>query len=146
MTLEAWCRMSGEIKIRTQSNNYDHKESLDLVNTCVHERNVQIEVHGRCCCSPTEKKNHLCANSVLKSTLIVHNATRKVLKFCHVTTITAMCLQRNLLCVSGGVPATEPLRRGLNELSDVCQHVLNTFEVSLHVSFKSLSLNQHLTL
>uniref|UniRef100_A0A8D3AJT7 DNA-directed RNA polymerases I and III subunit RPAC2 n=1 Tax=Scophthalmus maximus TaxID=52904 RepID=A0A8D3AJT7_SCOMX len=29
----------------------------------------------------------------------------------------------------GGVAATEPLRRGLNELSDVCQHVLNTFQL-----------------
>uniref|UniRef100_A0A3P8WPX9 DNA-directed RNA polymerases I and III subunit RPAC2 n=1 Tax=Cynoglossus semilaevis TaxID=244447 RepID=A0A3P8WPX9_CYNSE len=29
----------------------------------------------------------------------------------------------------GGVAATEPLRRGLNELTDVCQHVLNTFQV-----------------
>uniref|UniRef100_A0A672Z0R2 DNA-directed RNA polymerases I and III subunit RPAC2 n=1 Tax=Sphaeramia orbicularis TaxID=375764 RepID=A0A672Z0R2_9TELE len=29
----------------------------------------------------------------------------------------------------GSVPATEPLRRGLNELNDVCQHVLNTFQV-----------------
>uniref|UniRef100_A0A669BG99 RNA polymerase I and III subunit D n=1 Tax=Oreochromis niloticus TaxID=8128 RepID=A0A669BG99_ORENI len=28
----------------------------------------------------------------------------------------------------GGIPAAEPLRRGLNELSDVCQHVLNTFQ------------------
>ncbi|KAM8849030.1 DNA-directed RNA polymerases I and III subunit RPAC2 [Synchiropus picturatus] len=28
----------------------------------------------------------------------------------------------------GGIPATEVLRRGLNELSDVCQHVLNTFQ------------------
>lgn len=37
------------------------------------------------------------------------------------------------LSVSGGLPATEPLRRGLNELSDVCQHVLNTFQVSLCV-------------
>jgi len=35
--------------------------------------------------------------------------------------------------VSGGIPATEPLRRGLNELSDVCQHVLNTFQVSPRV-------------
>uniref|UniRef100_A0AAZ3NU53 DNA-directed RNA polymerases I and III subunit RPAC2 n=1 Tax=Oncorhynchus tshawytscha TaxID=74940 RepID=A0AAZ3NU53_ONCTS len=31
----------------------------------------------------------------------------------------------------GGVPAVEPLRRGLNELSDVCQHVLNTFQRSV---------------
>ena len=28
----------------------------------------------------------------------------------------------------GGVPATEPLRKGLNDLTDVCQHVLNTFQ------------------
>ncbi|XP_061542446.1 DNA-directed RNA polymerases I and III subunit RPAC2 isoform X2 [Phycodurus eques] len=27
-----------------------------------------------------------------------------------------------------GTPAVEPLRRGLTELRDVCQHVLNTFE------------------
>ena len=40
-------------------------------------------------------------------------------------------VMRYLLCVSGGVAATEPLRRGLNELNDVCQHVLNTFQVSL---------------
>ena len=49
-----------------------------------------------------------------------------------VTIINVGCfLQRSLLSVSGGVAATEPLRRGLNELSDVCQHVLNTFQVSL---------------
>ncbi|XP_067104107.1 DNA-directed RNA polymerases I and III subunit RPAC2 [Osmerus mordax] len=28
----------------------------------------------------------------------------------------------------GGLAAVEPLRRGLNELTDVCQHVLNTLE------------------
>ncbi|XP_043983448.1 DNA-directed RNA polymerases I and III subunit RPAC2 isoform X3 [Gambusia affinis] len=28
----------------------------------------------------------------------------------------------------GGVPAVEPLRSGLNDLHDVCQHVLNTFQ------------------
>ncbi|XP_010731207.1 DNA-directed RNA polymerases I and III subunit RPAC2 [Larimichthys crocea] len=32
----------------------------------------------------------------------------------------------------GGLPATEPLRRGLTELSDVCQHVLNTFEARVN--------------
>ncbi|XP_069505058.1 DNA-directed RNA polymerases I and III subunit RPAC2-like [Ambystoma mexicanum] len=31
----------------------------------------------------------------------------------------------------GGIPAVEPFRRGLNELIDVCQHVLNTFQVSM---------------
>ncbi|KAM4664127.1 DNA-directed RNA polymerases I and III subunit RPAC2 [Discoglossus pictus] len=30
-----------------------------------------------------------------------------------------------------GIPAVEPFRRGLNELLDVCQHVLNTFETSM---------------
>ncbi|NP_001088155.1 DNA-directed RNA polymerases I and III subunit RPAC2 [Xenopus laevis] len=30
-----------------------------------------------------------------------------------------------------GIPAVEPFRRGLNELVDVCQHVLNTFETSI---------------
>ncbi|XP_053555412.1 DNA-directed RNA polymerases I and III subunit RPAC2 [Bombina bombina] len=30
-----------------------------------------------------------------------------------------------------GMPAVEPFRRGLNELLDVCQHVLNTFETSM---------------
>lgn len=43
-----------------------------------------------------------------------------------------VCLQRYPLSVSGGLPATEPLRRGLNELNDVCQHVLNTFQVRTH--------------
>ncbi|MEQ2192095.1 DNA-directed RNA polymerases I and III subunit RPAC2 [Xenoophorus captivus] len=28
----------------------------------------------------------------------------------------------------GGIPAVEPLRNGLNDLHDVCQHVLNTFQ------------------
>lgn len=37
-----------------------------------------------------------------------------------------------LLSVSGGVPATEVLRRGLNELTDVCEHVLDTFQVNLN--------------
>lgn len=32
----------------------------------------------------------------------------------------------------GGIPAAEPLRRGLNELSDVCQHVLNTFQARVN--------------
>ncbi|XP_041050717.1 DNA-directed RNA polymerases I and III subunit RPAC2 [Carcharodon carcharias] len=31
----------------------------------------------------------------------------------------------------GGIPSVEPFRRGLNELMIVCQHVLNTFEVSM---------------
>ncbi|XP_054647716.1 DNA-directed RNA polymerases I and III subunit RPAC2 [Dunckerocampus dactyliophorus] len=31
-----------------------------------------------------------------------------------------------------GTPAIEPLRRGLNELCDVCQHVLNTFEAKVN--------------
>ncbi|XP_067853064.1 DNA-directed RNA polymerases I and III subunit RPAC2 isoform X2 [Heptranchias perlo] len=31
----------------------------------------------------------------------------------------------------GGIPSVEPFRRGLNELMTVCQHVLNTFEVSM---------------
>ncbi|KAE8584659.1 hypothetical protein XENTR_v10021054 [Xenopus tropicalis] len=30
-----------------------------------------------------------------------------------------------------GIPAVEPFRRGLTELVDVCQHVLNTFEASI---------------
>ncbi|XP_061542450.1 DNA-directed RNA polymerases I and III subunit RPAC2 isoform X5 [Phycodurus eques] len=30
-----------------------------------------------------------------------------------------------------GTPAVEPLRRGLTELRDVCQHVLNTFEANV---------------
>ncbi|XP_060783568.1 DNA-directed RNA polymerases I and III subunit RPAC2 isoform X2 [Neoarius graeffei] len=29
----------------------------------------------------------------------------------------------------GSLPATEPLRKGLNDLTDVCKHVLHTFEV-----------------
>uniref|UniRef100_A0A672HQH4 DNA-directed RNA polymerases I and III subunit RPAC2 n=1 Tax=Salarias fasciatus TaxID=181472 RepID=A0A672HQH4_SALFA len=37
----------------------------------------------------------------------------------------------------GGIPATEPLRRGLNELTDVCQHVLNTFQVDLSIFITS---------
>ncbi|KAM9740491.1 DNA-directed RNA polymerases I and III subunit RPAC2 [Menidia menidia] len=32
----------------------------------------------------------------------------------------------------GGVPAVEPLRRGLTELNDVCQHVLNTFQARVN--------------
>ncbi|KAG7329063.1 hypothetical protein KOW79_007237 [Hemibagrus wyckioides] len=31
----------------------------------------------------------------------------------------------------GGLPATEPLRKGLNDLTDVCKHVLHTFETQL---------------
>ncbi|XP_056145900.1 DNA-directed RNA polymerases I and III subunit RPAC2 isoform X2 [Lampris incognitus] len=31
----------------------------------------------------------------------------------------------------GGLPATEPLRKGLTELHDVCQHVLNTFQAQV---------------
>ncbi|KAM8999540.1 DNA-directed RNA polymerases I and III subunit RPAC2-like isoform 1-T3 [Sarcophilus harrisii] len=31
----------------------------------------------------------------------------------------------------GGLPAVEPFRQGLNELMDVCQHVLNKFEASI---------------
>ncbi|XP_078520601.1 DNA-directed RNA polymerases I and III subunit RPAC2-like [Lissotriton helveticus] len=31
----------------------------------------------------------------------------------------------------GGLPAVEPFRKGLNELIDVCQHVLNTFEIRM---------------
>ncbi|XP_001514864.2 DNA-directed RNA polymerases I and III subunit RPAC2-like isoform X1 [Ornithorhynchus anatinus] len=31
----------------------------------------------------------------------------------------------------GGLPAVEPFRQGLNELTDVCQHVLNKFEASV---------------
>ncbi|XP_028671815.1 DNA-directed RNA polymerases I and III subunit RPAC2 [Erpetoichthys calabaricus] len=31
----------------------------------------------------------------------------------------------------GGLPAIEPFRRGLTELNDLCQHVLNTFEMSV---------------
>ncbi|KAG8553237.1 hypothetical protein GDO81_003332 [Engystomops pustulosus] len=30
-----------------------------------------------------------------------------------------------------GLPAVEPFRKGLNDLMDVCQHVLNTFETSM---------------
>ncbi|XP_029462494.1 DNA-directed RNA polymerases I and III subunit RPAC2-like isoform X1 [Rhinatrema bivittatum] len=31
----------------------------------------------------------------------------------------------------GGLPAVEPFRRGLTELMDICQHVLNTFEANV---------------
>ncbi|GCB75673.1 DNA-directed RNA polymerases I and III subunit RPAC2-like [Scyliorhinus torazame] len=31
----------------------------------------------------------------------------------------------------GRIPSVEPFRRGLNELMTVCQHVLNTLEVSM---------------
>ncbi|XP_060741066.1 DNA-directed RNA polymerases I and III subunit RPAC2 [Tachysurus vachellii] len=31
----------------------------------------------------------------------------------------------------GGLPATEPLRKGLNDLTDVCKHVLHTFEAQV---------------
>ncbi|XP_069068229.1 DNA-directed RNA polymerases I and III subunit RPAC2-like [Pleurodeles waltl] len=31
----------------------------------------------------------------------------------------------------GGLPAVDPFRRGLNELTDVCQHVLKTFEIRM---------------
>ncbi|XP_058856683.1 DNA-directed RNA polymerases I and III subunit RPAC2 isoform X1 [Acipenser ruthenus] len=31
----------------------------------------------------------------------------------------------------GELPAVEPFRKGLNDLSGVCQHVLNTFETSM---------------
>ena len=48
-------------------------------------------------------------------------------------------LQRTLLCVSGGVPATEPLRRGLRDLTEVSQHVLNTFQVSLFIHHQSIT-------
>ncbi|XP_073497484.1 DNA-directed RNA polymerases I and III subunit RPAC2-like isoform X1 [Phyllobates terribilis] len=30
-----------------------------------------------------------------------------------------------------GLPAVEPFRKGLNDLMDACQHVLNTFENSM---------------
>ncbi|KAF3838025.1 hypothetical protein F7725_009793 [Dissostichus mawsoni] len=32
----------------------------------------------------------------------------------------------------GGVPATEPLRRGLRDLTEVSQHVLNTFQARVN--------------
>ncbi|XP_061582349.1 DNA-directed RNA polymerases I and III subunit RPAC2 [Cololabis saira] len=32
----------------------------------------------------------------------------------------------------GALPAVEPLRKGLNELNDVCQHVLNTFQARVN--------------
>lgn len=35
----------------------------------------------------------------------------------------AICL------LSGGVPAVEPLQKGFKDLHEVCQHVLNTFQV-----------------
>lgn len=50
---------------------------------------------------------------------------------------------KNRFSVSGGVAATEPLRRGLNELTDVCQHVLNTFQVRRNY-FPTVT--QHITL
>ncbi|XP_043910980.1 DNA-directed RNA polymerases I and III subunit RPAC2-like [Protopterus annectens] len=31
----------------------------------------------------------------------------------------------------GGIPAVDPFRQGLNDLTDVCQHILNTFEASV---------------
>ena len=34
----------------------------------------------------------------------------------------------------GGLPATDGLRKGLNELTEVCQHVLGTFQVSGHLA------------
>lgn len=37
----------------------------------------------------------------------------------------------NTIWYIGGVPAAEALRKGLSDLHEVCQHVLNTFEVSL---------------
>ncbi|XP_017275152.1 DNA-directed RNA polymerases I and III subunit RPAC2 [Kryptolebias marmoratus] len=32
----------------------------------------------------------------------------------------------------GGSPAVEPLRKGLNDLHEVCQHVLNTFQARVN--------------
>ncbi|KAM4732633.1 DNA-directed RNA polymerases I and III subunit RPAC2 [Anableps anableps] len=32
----------------------------------------------------------------------------------------------------GGIAAVEPLRSGLNDLHDVCQHVLNTFQARVN--------------
>ncbi|XP_012722303.2 DNA-directed RNA polymerases I and III subunit RPAC2 [Fundulus heteroclitus] len=32
----------------------------------------------------------------------------------------------------GGIPAVEPLQNGLNELHEVCQHVLNTFQARVN--------------
>uniref|UniRef100_A0A8C4XDY4 DNA-directed RNA polymerases I and III subunit RPAC2 n=1 Tax=Erpetoichthys calabaricus TaxID=27687 RepID=A0A8C4XDY4_ERPCA len=37
----------------------------------------------------------------------------------------------------GGLPAIEPFRRGLTELNDLCQHVLNTFEQVYSRSFST---------
>ncbi|XP_066571391.1 DNA-directed RNA polymerases I and III subunit RPAC2 [Amia ocellicauda] len=31
----------------------------------------------------------------------------------------------------GGLPAVDPFRHGLNELTEVCQHILHTFEASM---------------
>ncbi|KAF6717814.1 DNA-directed RNA polymerases I and III subunit RPAC2 [Oryzias melastigma] len=32
----------------------------------------------------------------------------------------------------GGVPAVEPLQKGLKDLHEVCQHVLNTFQTKVN--------------
>ncbi|XP_053486614.1 DNA-directed RNA polymerases I and III subunit RPAC2 isoform X1 [Ictalurus furcatus] len=40
----------------------------------------------------------------------------------------------------GGLPATEPLRKGLNELTDVCKHVLHTFELLYDVELHLFAL------
>lgn len=41
----------------------------------------------------------------------------------------ASVVESVLCCPSGGVPAVEPLQKGLSDLHQVCQHVLNTFQV-----------------
>lgn len=63
--------------------------------------------------------------SVLRGCLIYVVQTSEVL----FSLLLYMLVQSDMLSVSGGLPATVALRRGLTELHDACQHVLNTFEV-----------------
>lgn len=39
--------------------------------------------------------------------------------------------KKPMSCYSLGIPATEALRKGLEDLRELCQHVLHTFEVWL---------------
>lgn len=46
--------------------------------------------------------------------------------------ISTASLSAQMFPFAPGVPATEVLRKGLEDLHDLCEHVLHTFEASIH--------------
>ncbi|KAM7137004.1 DNA-directed RNA polymerases I and III subunit RPAC2-like [Molossus nigricans] len=109
-------KMSG---LKTSKAEGERKTALEIVQAA--------GTDGHCGAFVLHEEDHNLGNSLCY--VIMKNLE---VEFCGYTTTHPSESKINLrIQTRGGLPAVEPFQRGLKELMNVCQHVLDKFEASI---------------